>query len=701
MRRPPALTSAPNLLTLSRALQHCWPLALGLGAVCAVVALLAAWALIPRAKYRATTLLQVATMPPKFLLDTSEPRTDFRIYQATQLALIKSRLVLNAALRRPGVAELASIRKQDDPTEWLGRQIKVELPSNSELLQLSISGETPADLAVLVNAVANAYMDEIVTKEHNGRLSRFEKMKEFLEDYQKRLASKREQRRKLAESVGTDNRQTLAMRQQFVFEQLAQERRELFQVQGELKKGRVRLGVLEAAAANRDEPVPADLVEQAFDSEPQIARAAQQVAATAAAIHRMRAAVRNASDPALQRLRKDLEANQGALDELRARLRPAIERQILEIRRSERMAKLTDLRTETTILGDYERVLQEGVDRLNAEAQAFNLKTLDLQAIQDEIEQGEVTAKRIAGEVEALTVERNAPNRVRIIEEAESPRVESPRKRQMMIGLVALGAFGSTVLGISWREFRSRRVASVDEVVDGLGMRLVGTLPAIPGRARGGIEGAGPAWQDLMVDSIDTARTMLLRDLRAESLQAVMITSASKGEGKSLLSCHLAISLARTGRRTLLVDFDLRSPSVHHLFDIPAGPGTCELLRGEAELAETIRPVLGGLDVIAAGRCDADALRALGRDAVPELMVALKRHYDYIVIDSAPVLPVADSLQISQHVDAVVFSIYRDVSRIPAVYAGYERLASLGARVLGAVVSGIPAQRYGEDNYNK
>jgi succinoglycan biosynthesis transport protein ExoP len=310
-----------------------------------------------------------------------------------------------------------------------------------------------------------------------------------------------------------------------------------------------------------------------------------------------------------------------------------------------------------------------------------------------------VTAKRIAGEVEALTVERNAPNRVRIIEPAERPRVESPHKRLMLIGLAALGAFGSVVLGISWLEFRSRRVASVDAVVNGLGMRLVGTLPAIPGRARRGIEGAGPAWQNLMVDSIDAVRTILLRDLRAESLQTVMITSASKGEGKSLLSCHLAISLARTGRPTLLVDFDLRSPSVHRLFDIPAAPGVSELLRGEAELAEAIRPVLGGLDVIAAGRCDADALRRLGQDALPELVVALKRHYDFIVIDSAPVLPVADSLQISQHVDAVVFSVYRAVSRIPSVYAGYERLATLGVRMLGAVVSGIPIERYGDD-YN-
>ena len=689
-KRPTALTTAPDLFTLLRALQHCWRPALALGILSAAVATAAAWAFVPRPRYKATTLLQVSALAPKFLTEpVSEPKTDFKIYQATQLALIKSRLVLNAAIRRPGVADLPSLRKQGDPADWLEGQVKAELPSNSELLQLSITGEAPDDLAALVNAVAEAYMDEIVTKERSDRLNRFEKMKEFLDHYQNRLASRRDERRKLAESVGSDNRQTLAMKQQLVFEQLSQEKRELFRTQGDLKKGRVQLGVLEAAA-NVEEPIAPDLIDRELAKEPRIARLNEQIGKVSAAISRTRATVRSGSDPVLQHLRKELNLNQQAFDAESERLRPAILRQVREQRRGDREAKLGELRTEMKILADYEHVLQEGADRLTAEAQAFNLKTLDLQAIQDEIEQGEMTAKKIAAEVESLTVERNAPNRVRIIEPAEAPRVEGPRKRLMMIALAGLAAFAGTVLGLCWREFLSRRVGSVNEVVHGLGMTLVGTLPALP-------KGGGGEGRDRMIESIDAARTMLLRDGRTDPLQVLMITSAVQGEGKTSLSSHLAISLARTGRPTLLLDLDLRRPAVHRLFDLPAAPGVSELLRGEVAAVAAVQTVPGGLDIIAAGRSDADALRALGQDALPDLLADLRRHYDFIVIDTPPALPVADALQISQYVDGVLFSVYRDVSRVPAVHAGYDRLEKLGARMLGAVITNMPADRYGND----
>jgi polysaccharide biosynthesis transport protein len=175
-----------------------------------------------------------------------------------------------------------------------------------------------------------------------------------------------------------------------------------------------------------------------------------------------------------------------------------------------------------------------------------------------------------------------------------------------------------------------------------------------------------------------------------------MITSASKGEGKSSLSSHLAISLARTGRRTLLADFDLRSPSAHRLFEIARGPGVCELLRGEVDVDEVVVPVMADLDVIPAGSRDALAVRTLAQDGLSDLIARMKARYDFVVIDSAPLLPVADSLLLSQHVDAVVLSVYREVSRMPTVFAGHERLAGLGVRVLGVVVTGVPAAHYGE-----
>src|SRR5262249_12567800 len=148
--------------------------------------------------------------------------------------------------------------------------------------------------------------------------------------------------------------------------------------------------------------------------------------------------------------------------------------------------------------------------------------------------------------------------------------------------------------------------------------------------------------------------------------------------------------IARAGRKTLLIDCDLRNPAAHQLFDLPRGPGFSELIRGEATLDEVIRPTsAAGLWMITAGACNARTIRALAHEEIHTIFEQLKRQFDFVVVDSSPVLPVADALQIGQHVDAVLCSILRDVSRVPKVSAASERLMTLGIRILGAVVTGV------------
>ncbi len=698
---PPALNAVPDLLVLLKALQNRWPLALSLGVVAALLATVVAWQVVPSPKYRATTMLKVSSQTPKVLFDTLENKPDFKVYLATQKTLITTRMVLSAALRRPEVAGF-DCQNLADPVGWLEHQISVDLPANSELICISITGERPNDLATLVNAVADAYMEEVVTKERKIRLARYEQLQKLYADGQAVLTEKRAQKRKLAENVGSDNRDTLAIQQQATYEHLALEKRELQRVRMELKRQRVELAVLEAAEANKTvADVTDDMIEDALAHDALIEKDNLRITRIDQEIERHKRVIRNHSDYALRDLGRERAAAKRILSDDRAKLRPQIAQQLRVTNLSAQSTRLADLRLEAKMNAEMEQVLQEEVDRFTKEAQSFNSKTLDLGSLQDDIAQRELVVNKIGNEVQALNVELTAPERVEQIQKAESPRADNPTKRLMMIAMAGLGAMGCTFLGVSWREYCARRLGSVDEVVNGLGLRLVGALPALPRDARSVASSprapALPYGQSLLIESIDAARTMLLRDCRLESHRVLMITSASKGEGKSSLSSHLALSLARTGRRTLLVDLDLRSPALNRLFDLPEGPGVSELLRGEAALPEVVQPVVGGLDVIGAGKCDAEALRALAQDRLPWLFDRFRERYDFIVVDSAPVLPVADSLLISQHVDAAIFSVYREVSRLPAVYAGYERLAMLGTRILGVVVTGIPADRLGAE----
>jgi capsular exopolysaccharide synthesis family protein len=163
------------------------------------------------------------------------------------------------------------------------------------------------------------------------------------------------------------------------------------------------------------------------------------------------------------------------------------------------------------------------------------------------------------------------------------------------------------------------------------------------------------------------------------------------GEGKTSLATHLAASLARSRRNTLLIDCDLRNPSLHRLFDLPRQPGFSEVLRDEAPLAQAVQAThVANLSVMSAGRCDTEALQELAQDRLGTIFQQLKDQFEFIIVDSAPALPVVDSLLVGQHMDGLLLSVMHEVSSLPKVYAAYQRMELLGLRILGAVMSGTP-----------
>jgi capsular exopolysaccharide synthesis family protein len=176
-----------------------------------------------------------------------------------------------------------------------------------------------------------------------------------------------------------------------------------------------------------------------------------------------------------------------------------------------------------------------------------------------------------------------------------------------------------------------------------------------------------------------------------------MVTSALSGEGKTSLAGHLAVSLARAGRRTLLIDGDMRKPTLHRLVNLPSDVGLTDLLEGDDALGHAVRATqVSGLWLLPAGVQKGRGTQALSHDGrVRQMFERFRAEFDIVLLDTSPVLLVTDPLLLGEHADAVLLSLLRDVSRLPTVYLACQRLADMGIRVLGGVVNGIAGEFYG------
>lgn len=692
----------PDAMALLVAFRRRWPLAIFGGLLAAVLVAAAAWFIVPAAKYKAIGTIRVAMMRPKILFNTAEQETEYQTFQKTQTSLIKTRRILDAVVRDPEVAKLETIKeliaRQIEPAEWLDKEVLVEFANKSEILQILMSGERPLDTETIVNKVIDMYMKMVIDDQEKDRLARVETLRKLWTKYYENLDNKRQLLRKRALVAGSDDKQILSIKGQLSHEQLAMVESERMRVQSELGRIEAELMSIDPEKSTSD---PAPVADDRADLD----RAIDAEIERDAMVRDLRAAFKKSSDQFESASR--IARSGGDPSVISAGRRRDGARKSLAARRDELRPLLASkpdnlailgpggnsavLRKKKEVLKRFEKVLTTTAERLTSEIRTHNENTLDLQTDQEEIAMLAETAKKVGSEVEAMDVELQAPKRIEVIDRAKAPRTKDDLKKLRVTGSAAVGTFAIFLLGITFWEAQARRVNSAQEVEKSLGIRLVGSLPALHGRAAP----SDRAWQSVLIDSVDATRTMLLHASRMESIRVVMVTSALAGEGKSSLSCHLAASLARAGRKTLLIDCDMRRPSVHRLFDQPQGPGVGELLRGEAEAIKVIRRSHAtDLDLIVAGGYDELAVQALARGDLQKIFDTLRPLYDFIIVDSTPILPVVDSLLVSQHVDAVLFSILREVSRIPAVQDARDRLTSLGVRILGAIVSGIGRESY-------
>jgi capsular exopolysaccharide synthesis family protein len=687
---PAALSSRPNALALAKALRRRWLLASLLGILAAALAGLGTWIFVPQ-KHMALTLVQVP-QPFALVIDPRGPHTDLYAHQRNQISLVKSRLVLNKALSNPKVAELSVVREQTDPLDWLERRVQADFSIAPESMRISMTGDKPEELVTVVEAIRDAYLTEFHQKDRMERDDRLLLLSQYRDKYEKKLHDKKKYQQDAAVPRNATSRELRIHYAQVNYDRamkdLDDNTRELRRLKFELEDLQSRESKLLSGE------LPDNVLQESIKDD----RATQTLAAEVVKLQSQISTSRLAYDkkdfaPPIILLRNKLAAK---LKEL-----AALRRDILQ---SELRKEFVAIQTKRSIAEQERKLLEDECKNLgkNLEDLVNKVEAVEVMVEDTSIPQSILT--KITAEIEALTLQQDAPSRPRILD----PGYAKPPSGPTRSVTAAIGAMGGLILacfGVSWWEFRARRIETVEEVIQGLGLKLVGAIPEMSHGWFGSRRRQDPRAQHLFVESIDTTRTMLLEGARAESArlgevsqpvpQVVMVTSAQSGEGKTSLSTHLAASLAQIGHRTLLIDADLRNPTAHRIIGLSGEPGCCELLRDEVELADVIRPTpIEGLWMITGGRWDNRATRALAQPHFGSLIQQLRADFEFILIDSSPILPVVDPLLLARHADIVLLSVLCNVSRMKNVYTACQRLAGVGTHAIRAVMSGVRGEAY-------
>ena len=283
----------------------------------------------------------------------------------------------------------------------------------------------------------------------------------------------------------------------------------------------------------------------------------------------------------------------------------------------------------------------------------------------------------------------------RIVQEApEPPQPVGPNLAAaailgMMFGAV-LGAVAAIILGV-----RANRVADRNELAGLLGAQVMGLVPRIDEWSRR--ETAELITRkDPEAPASEAYRTLStnIRFLRSQQpVQVIVVTSALPSEGKSTTAANLAVILAESGTKTLLVDADLRRPRVERFLGIPFGPGLSDSLGGGGGPLDDLvhQTEVENLSLLRAGAVPTDPVSLLAGPRSGAVFAEMRRLSDIVICDTPPILPVADASIVAEHADGVMFVHDANISSRAAIEDAVQQLNNAGAAIIGGVYNNMTA----------
>lgn len=642
--------------------------------------------------YSADAWLRMSATGNSLIFDDVEKSANYELFKGTQKQLITSRRVVALALQNPILKNSSIIKEEAYPIDWVAENLRVDT-SNTELVRLSVETLNPQDAVNIVNAVLDAYHEEIVMDEVKNRHDRLKEIDEIYSEKEIELRQKLGELKDLAEASGSGDSKTLTLQQQMTLTHFAALREKYLEIEFNLMQRRIQDAVVAEEPATEEEPLSEGdekaIVDYYVRQSQDVVVQQQRVASAEKLLADTKTKVN--LEKHIVRVEKRVAEAKEELTRIESEVRETVVKQI----ELERQAKIASLKTgpdqSIALLEAQKKALEADLEKSANEAKNIGRSSVDVEMKRSEIDQLSDVLQTISQQRQQLRVELKSQLRVNVEQRADQARPANFMKRVSFAGLAGMGGFILPAALILLRELLGQKVGSAQRMSRIAGLDLVGTVPVIPRKAIGSRNGKTNKktqyWQGLLSESIKRIISRLLSTPKGQATKLLLVTSASSGEGKTSLATQMALNLAKTGRSVVLADLDLRYPAIHRAYSVAKAPGFCEVLRGEIELVKAVQPTgVEHLSILSAGECDALSLRMLGHESTASLFKEMRSLADYIIIDASPILPSADIGYICPHVDGVLLSVRRDISRLPDVCAAKDFLTKSNTPIVGAVV---------------
>jgi non-specific protein-tyrosine kinase len=411
-------------------------------------------------------------------------------------------------------------------------------------------------------------------------------------------------------------------------------------------------------------------------------------------------------------VQKNLATEQAAIDAIQTDLN-VLARDVLQTELNELHSAVNDVRTRVGASGAASQVIQaqlgqiqNQIDRLPSEHNIIDILGTNDQiarqtTLRASLQQHQSNTESLLRSLEEVRLaETQTGDYLSIAEHAVAP-VEPIRPRIMLNVLMSAILGALVALGLAFMvEFFDNSVRTREDIEQMAGIPVLAAIARIRGIGLGSKLIAARASGSPTAEAYRMLRTNIEFAEVDGAIRTLLITSSAPGEGKSTTTANLAVTLAQTGRRVVLVDLDLREPALHQIFKVQNQRGiTTALLHPNESIGDYLLPTgVENLSLIPSGPLPSNPAELLGSQRMTELIERLKEHADLIVFDSSPMLFLADATLLARRCDAALLVARAGSSRAASLVRAREQLTHAGVRLLGVVLNRVSAT-VGSDRY--